>query len=159
MMKEESVLNVLMYLFQNHMKDSCELDGDANYIIHALEEAGFASSLINEAITWLETLVKDDTKLIASPSNTSTRVFTPEEKEFIDPECLDFILSLEQQGILTPETREIVINQALALESELVDISLIKWVTLMVLFNQPNCENALACMEFLVLDNTLGGVH
>ena len=158
-MKEESVLNVLMYLFQNHMKESCELDGDANFIITALEEAGFKSTVINEAIHWLETLITDDTKLLRSPQTTSTRVFTSEEKEFIDLESLGFILSLEQQGILTPETREIVINQTIALESELIDISLLKWVTLMVLFNQPNCENALACLEFLVLDNTLGGVH
>jgi len=158
-MKEESVLNVLMYLFQNHMKESCELDRDAGSIIHALEEAGFPSPVINEAIHWLETLIKDDTQLIHAPRETSTRVFTPEEKEFIDPECLNFILSLETQGILTPETREIVINQAMTLGSELVDITLVKWVTLMVLFNQPHCENALACMEFLVLDNTLGGVH
>ena len=158
-MKEESVLNVLMYLFQNHMKESLELDGDVNLIVHALEEAGFAATVINEAMHWLETLVKDDIKLLHAPQSTSTRVFTDEEKEFIDPESLGFILSLEQQGILTPETREIVISQTLALESELIDVSLLKWVTLMVLFNQPNCENALACMEFLVLDNTLGGVH
>lgn len=158
-MKEESVLNVLMYLFQNHMKETCELDADANYIASALEEAGFATSLIDEAIHWLETLVKDDLKLIQAPNTHSTRVFTTEEKESIDTDCLNFILSLEQQGILTPATREIVINQALALESELVDLSLVKWVTLMVLFNQPHSEKALACMEFLVLENTLGGVH
>ena len=158
-MKEESVLNVLMYLFQNHMKDSCELDEDAGHIVHALEEAGFASTVINEAIHWLETLVTEDAKLLRAPQAISTRVFTPEEKDYIDTECLNFILSLEQQGILTPETREIVINQALALESELVDLSLVKWVTLMVLFNQPHSEKALACMEFLVLENTLGEVH
>lgn len=66
-MKEENVLNVLMYLFQNHMKGSCDLDRDANTIIHALEEAGFASTVINEAIHWLETLIKDDTQLIRPP--------------------------------------------------------------------------------------------
>jgi len=158
-MKEESVLNVLMYLFQNHMKDSCELNQDANQIIDALEAAGFESSLINEAILWLETLVKENAKLICAPQDRSNRVFTAEEREFIDQESLGFILSLEQQGILTAETREIVINQLLALETELIDIGLLKWVTLMVLFNQPDNEKALACMEFLVLDNALGGMH
>lgn len=158
-MKEESVLNVLMYLFQNHMKDSCELEQDPNIIINALEAAGFESSLINEALTWLETLVKEDTKLFNSPKPLSTRVYTTEEYDALDRECLSFLVSLEQQRILTPETREIVINQALALEFDDVDVSLLKWVTLMVLFNHPNTDNALARMEFLVLDNTPGGVH
>lgn len=158
-MKEENVLNVLMYLFENHMKDSCTLDRDANSIVHALEKAGFASTVISEAIEWLETLLKEDIQLICSPQTTSTRVFTSEEKECIGLECLGLILSLETQGILTPETREIVINQTIALDSELIDASLLKWVVLMVLFNQPNCEKALACMEFLVLDNAGGEVH
>lgn len=158
-MKEENVLNVLMYLFQNHLKGSCDLDRDANAIVHALEEAGFASTVINDVIHWLETLIKDNSQLMHAPQSTSTRVFTSEEKKYISVECLDFMLALEQQGILTSETREIVINQALALKTEQIDISLLKWITLMVLFNQPNCEKALACMEFLVLENTFGEVH
>lgn len=158
-MKEESVLNVLMYLFQNHMQENCELTQDPSHIIHALEEAGFNSSAINEAINWLEALVKKDAKLLEKPQSTSTRVFTAFEHDIIDEESLGFILSLELQGILTPETREVVINQILALETETVDVSLVKWVTLMVLFNQPGNKKELASMEFFVLDSAVSGVH
>lgn len=159
-MKEESVLNVLMYLFQNHMRDSCRLNADSSdELFEQLEEAGFPSAIINQAMDWLEKLVENNAKLIQIPRNDSIRVFTPYEKEFIDLECESFIIALEQQQILTPETREIVINQVLALGSEAIDLGLIKWVILMVLFNQSNDNNALACMEFLVLENTLGGIH
>jgi Smg protein len=158
-MKEETVLNVLMYLFQNHMKNSCELDSDANQIVNSLEEAGFEENIIQEAISWLETLVKEETKLSCLPQPDSIRVLSSQEQKKLDAHCLGFILSLEQQGILSPETREIVINQVLALDYNSIDINLIKWVTLMVLYNQPNCDKPLGMMEFLVLDPALGGLH
>ena len=159
-MKEESVLNVLMYLFQNHMQESCSLRTNNDELFEQLEDAGFQSSVINQAMEWLDKLIEGNSKFLQAPQKNSTRVFTPYEKDFIDLECQRFIIALEQQKILTPETREIVINQVLALNSEGIDLSLIKWVTLMVLFNRSdNEDNALACMEFLVLDNTLGGVH
>ena len=158
-MKEETVLNVLMYLFQNHMKNSCELDSDANQITNALEEAGFDARLVQEAICWLETLVKEETKLSKVPQSNSIRVLSKQEQRQLNAACMGFIISLEQQGILNPETREIVINQVLALDYDSIDIHLIKWVTLMVLYNQPDSDKALGMMEFLVLDPALGGLH
>jgi len=158
-MKEENVLNVLMYLFENHMKDSCSLHTEPDELFEQLEKAGFESSTIYQAMDWLEKLIKDNTQFIQIPQTLSTRVFTSYEKEFIDFKCERFLISLEQLEILTPETREIVINQILMLDPEGIDLPLIKWITLMVLFNRTDSENALACMEFLVLDDTHGGVH
>ena len=158
-MKEESVLNVLMYLFQNHMKDSCNLSSHHDELFEQLEDAGFPSNAIAEAMVWLEKLVEEDNKLLQAPQAKSIRVLSPYEKEYIDLACERLIMTLEQQNILTPETRETVINQALALSSEGIDLGLIKWVTLMVLFNRSDSDNALACMEFLVLDNAQGGIH
>lgn len=158
-MKEETVLNVLMYLFQYHMSDSCALDSDSEELFERLEAAGFQSTLILQAFDWLETLIQDNVTLIHTPQNHSIRVFTPHEQERIDHKGQGLILTLEQQDILTPEAREIVISQIMALDTEKIDLGLIKWVTLMVLFNQPNQDNALACMEFLVLNNELGGIH
>jgi len=158
-MKEENVLNVLMYLFENHMKDSCSLNTGPDELFEQLERAGFQSSVIYQAMDWLEKLIKDNTKFIQVPQDNSTRVFTAYEKEFIDLECERFLISLEQLDILTPETREIVINQILMLDSEAIDLPLIKWIALMVLFNRSDSDHALACMEFLVLDSTQGGIH
>jgi len=159
MMKEENVLNVLMYLFENHMKDSCRLSTSADELCEELEEAGFQSTAISQAMDWLEELIEGNSEFLQKPQTHSTRVFSQHEKEIIDIECERFIIALEQQDILTPETREILINQILALDSAEIDLGLIKWITLMVLFNRSDSDNALACMEFLVLDNTTGGLH
>jgi Smg protein len=63
-------------------------------------------------------------------------------------------LQLEQQGILSPLQREIVIDRLVALESEEIDIDRLKWLVLMVLSSQPGQEQACARMEDLVFDET-----
>lgn len=158
-MKEESILNVLMYLFKNHMQDNCELDMTQTKLSLQLEELGFRRKVINQAFEWLENLSQKNHELTQLPSENSLRVFSNYECKLLDIECRSFLVYLEQRGILNPHTRELVINQALELEREGIDISLLKWVTLMALFNQPDEKHALACMEFLVLDDTIGGVQ
>ena len=56
-------------------------------------------------------------------------------------------------------SRELVIDRVMALESEEIDLDQLKWVVLMVLFNQPGSEAAFAWMEDLVLDEVVGQLH
>ena len=44
------------------------------------------------------------------------------------------------------------------LDAEDIDVSLVKWVTLMVLYNMPDEQEALKQMELLVLDDSPTGV-
>lgn len=159
-MKENSVLQVLMYLFQNHMRDDCDIGEVDNSLVGQLESAGFMPPVIDRAINWLANLTDNgDITYIAAPSHSSLRVYSSYEYELLGEDGIDYIISLEHQNILTPETREMVITQAIHLEAEGIDTSLIKWVTLMVLFNQPNQEEALSHMELLVLESAPGGIQ
>lgn len=92
-------------------------------------------------------------------SSQSFRIFSDYECELIDPACRNYILQLEQIGILDFATREMVLHQIVDLCEEGIDVSLVKWVTLLVLFNQPNAQAALAHMELLVLEQPIGGLH
>ncbi len=157
-MKEESVLNVLMYLFRNHLQENLEPDESESSLIFHLEEVGFERKAIIQAFEWLENL-HEQTHTPISLSTDSLRIYTAEECQKINPHCRGLLTYLEQEGILKPHTREMVINQTLELEIEGIDASLIKWVTLLVLFNQPEDKEALACMEFLVLDDTIDSIH
>ncbi len=47
----------------------------------------------------------------------------------------------------------------MALETGDVDLEQLKWVVLMVLFNQPGKEDVYAFMEDLVLDRASGRLH
>ena len=159
MNKEESVLTVLMYLFKHHMQEDCVVDNDEEKLINQLEKIGFRRPVIYKAFEWLTNL--SDLEVIQENTEkpNAIRVFSEEECQMFDLESRNFLISLEHQEILSPFMREVVINQVIQLEQEGVDINLIKWVTLMVLFNQPKSDSALSLMELLVLDESRGGIH
>src|SRR3546814_12645910 len=76
-----------------------------------------------------------------------TRVYFGPELDKLDVECRGFLLVLEQHGILDPAQRELVLDRAMALDQDELDLDDLKWVVLMVLFNQPGSEAAYAWME------------
>ena len=69
------------------------------------------------------------------------------------------MLYLDHNDILDPVHRELVIDRVMALESEHIDLEQLKWVVLMVLFNQPGQEAAFAWMHDLVYEAEPGLVH
>ena len=161
-MKTESVLNVLMYLFRHHMSEDAEIqDVPRGKLVDHLEKVGFQRSAIQQAFAWLERLNDLQTNDQALRENKSLRIYNEFEKEVLDNDCLGFLHFLVEAKILTPYTRELVVHQAmeLAADDEEVDVSLLKWVALMVLFSQPDDKLAMQCMEFLVLDEASGMVH
>jgi len=54
---------------------------------------------------------------------------------------------LDRQRVLTREQRELVIERALALDIQEVDVEQLKWVVLLVLSSQPGQELAFARFE------------
>lgn len=158
-MKQESVLSVLMFLFRHHMEENCSLSTSTAELVDELTSAGFSEHLVYAALDWLAKLEDQTDQPITEPHPDAVRVFSEMECEYLDLESRRLILNLEHQGILNPRTREIVIHQLVGLAEEEIDLSLVKWVTLMVLFNQPEEGNALQAMEFLVLDGSAGGTH
>lgn len=155
---KESVLSVLMYIFHHHMDKEHRVDIDDLGLVDDLKSVGFHALSIGKAFRWLHHLTELADKAPVLSKN-SFRVFNDQEYWLLGEECTNFILSLEHQGILTPQTREIVIHQTLELISERVDINLIKWVTLMVLFNTPGCDDALTHMEFLIQSDAFDAIH
>lgn len=163
-MKEESVLTILMYLFKNHMQNSCELDTSQTHLSSKLEELGFHRKTIDQAFAWLDSLTKGEKEDIQTPSQQSLRVFNQQECELLNMECRRLLFTMEQQGIINPQTRELIINQVLELEQEGIDVPLLKWVTLIILFNRPRTDQysetyTFNCLKFLLLEDTIGGVH
>ena len=77
----------------------------------------------------------------------------------MDAECRGFLIFLEQTGVLDPIARELVIDRAMALETQEIDMPQLKWVILMVLFNQPGHEAAFAWMEDLIFDEISDHLH
>ncbi len=156
---KETVLDVLMYLFEAFVDSEDELEPDRNELRDELERAGFGAREIERALDWLDELNSIEVAPDDTSRNAAIRIYDRLEQTRLDAASRGYLLHLEQIGILAPPHRELAIDRLLALDTEEVDIEHIKWVVMMVLFSQPGHEQAYAQMEDLVFADDPGWVH
>jgi len=157
---KETVLDVLMYLFECFVDSEDEPEPDRNELREELERAGFREREIDRALDWLDGLnVADLATDVPVPRTSTVRIYDALEQERLDPQCRGYMLHLEQIGILSPTQREVVIDRLMALDGSDIDIEQLKWVVMMVLFSQPGQEQAYARMEDLVFADDPGWVN
>ena len=149
---KESILDVLLYLFEHYFTDDADLVRDRDSLrsgplFDELGKAGFSPAEINKAFEWLDALALQRPSASTPRANGPVRVYFGPELDKLDVECRGFLLFLEQHGILDAHQRELVLDRAMALDQDELDLDDLKWVVLMVLFNQPGSEAAYAWME------------
>lgn len=144
---KESVLDVLMYLFENYMYEEPEEQTDRDELQSSLLEAGFTEREIAKAFAWLDELVEQQDACQPGTSTQPVRVYVDSEQQRMDQECRGFLTFLETAGILDAVRREVVVDRVMALDSDDVDLEDLKYIVLMVLFTQPGQEANYAWME------------
>ena len=147
---KENVFDIIIYLFENYLDDEYGFVPDPEAIRTELLEAGFPQGEVNKAFEWLESLTQQQDISSAAPS---FRVFSPEETAKLDTDCRGLLIFLEQSGILTPASREQVIDRLMAFQDDEISLENLKWVVLVILFSRPDEETAFARMEDLVYEN------
>jgi Smg protein len=155
---KESVLDVLMYLFESFVDSEDEPEPNRNELREELEHAGFGDREIDRALDWLDGLNAAEVESCA-PQSATVRIFDRVEQERLDSQARGYLLHLEQIGIMPPVQRELVIDRLMALDTDEVDIEQIKWVVMMVLFSQPGQKEAYAQMEDLVFADDPAWLH
>jgi Smg protein len=156
----ENVLDVLMFLFENYFDDDdAETCADRDVLTVELEAAGFPRAEVGKAFDWLESLATDDDNPPKRAGAGAIRLFNDEETARLDARCRGFLIHLGNVGILDANTRELIIDRILALDTASVDLDDVKWVVLMVLFNQPGQEIAFDRIENLVLEQRDAALH
>ncbi len=157
------MFDVLMYLFETYIHNEAEMGDDQDRLADELTDAGFHREDIYNALSWLEKLADYQEGLVEpillANDPLSMRIYTNEESKRLDAESRGFLLFLEQIQVLNLETREMVIERVMALDTPDFDLEDLKWVILMVLFNIPGCENAYQQMEELLFDANEGMLH
>ncbi len=150
---KENVLDLLMYLFENYIYDEPESTPDRESLSDSLEEAGFSSNEIDRAFSWLDGLA-EQRRLpeLGGHESSPVRIFTDEECGRLDLDARGLILYLENTGVLDPDRREQVVDRLMALDDFEISMEDVKWVVLMVLFNQPGQEANYAWMEDLMFE-------
>jgi len=157
MIIKQSVVDVLMFLFERYLDDdelneTSRVTDKRDSIQIRLEEMGFHNQEINQAFDWLEDLAELQEKQQFFPvKETSTRIYSEQEKKLLNIESIGFLHFLEQTSILTPVTRELILDRVVALGHPL-DTEQMKWIIMIVLHAHPGEENALALMENFIFD-------
>lgn len=146
---KETVLDVLMYLFENYQEGEFSDADNQDALREELVAAGFPEEEVSHAFAWLDGLAQQrQLPLIFAPSS-ATRCYTRDETARIATDCRGFLMYLEQLGIINVQMRELIIDRLMALKEE-VDLERVKWVCLLVLINQPEAEEAFGHLEEMV---------
>lgn len=159
---KQNVVDVLMYLFENIIAGESTVfpDSEHEYIFDRLEDLGFPQNEILQAFDWLEDLADIHSSQQDSPDEDqglytqSVRVYSSLEKLLLAPECISFLMHLEQNQVISPVSREVILDRVTALDVEL-ELEQLKWIVMIVLYSQPGEETAYAWMENMVFEDDL----
>ena len=145
---KEDFLDILLYLFEYYSEDPVR-ESDTLFVIRDhLIDAGFQDVAIDHAMDWVEIFKnsKDDT-MLHTPSNSSIRILSDDEKNLLDVECQNYISRLEKFGLLTPEKRELLIDKLTSIGFEPMDLEVVKALSILMLFQEPSVEVKLHAYE------------
>ncbi len=156
------MFDVLMYLFETYIHSEAEMRVDQDKLTRDLTDAGFEREDIYNALMWLEKLADYQEGLVEPMQLASDPLSSGIYRRGVPAsgcQLPGFLLFLEQIQVLNLETREMVIERVLALDTAEFELEDLKWVILMVLFNIPGCENAYQQMEELLFEVNEGMLH
>lgn len=146
--------DILVYVFENCQQ--AELAYDRERVAKKLSAAGFEDSDISEALHWLCGLQRtpQSAESALPDSSTSFRAFAPREMAKLDAACRGFLLTLERSAILTPQTRELVLDRALAASGDALTLEQLKLIVLMVLWNRQTPTSRLLAEDLFSTSNS-----
>ena len=159
---KENVLDVLIYLYESVIFEDDDAGFDQETLASELSQAGFDHTSISLAFDWLENLAAlcknyPTDQLDMDPA--AIRHYCAVELAHIDTEARGLLLKLEQCGVLNKISREMVIDQLMALEYEDIEPDHVRWVTLLVLDSYSEGEGVNELTESLVLDGLHSCAH
>tara|TARA_B110000037_G_C17106390_1_gene500016 strand:- start:343 stop:783 length:441 start_codon:yes stop_codon:yes gene_type:complete len=137
-------------MFENYLSSKNNLDF-ANMTLE-LEAAGYDNKDIESALDWFTELKEMSEKISQSHSsklNDKLRIYTDKEKEKFSFDGLGFILFLEHAHVLNSVEREIIIDRAMALNQNIINIDEVRWIVMMTLWNNGR-EN-----DYLFVEDSL----
>jgi Smg protein len=141
--------DILVYLFENCQQH--EVSDEKERVAKKLSAAGFEESDISEALTWLAGVARGPHRSFAPlpGSGAAFRAYAPKELAKLDADCRGLLIYFEQSGILSPQTRETVIDRALAATGDGLTIEQLKLVILMVLWKHQTPSSRLVAEDLL----------
>lgn len=142
------MFEILMYLFESYF-DAGRYP-PAEKLSRKLSAAGFEGEEIDEALSWLAGLeAQTDEHYPDQLQHGGVRHFAAMEQKYIHADGLRFLLFAEQQKLLAPVEREMILDRAVALRQEQLPLDKLKLIMLMVLWNRHQDMDPLLVEELI----------
>ena len=150
------MFDVLVYLYENYWRpDACP---DHAQLTRKLAAVGFDSDEIEEALSWLDGLATTAQSYGGQQRPSSMRVYSAAEQELLGEASIGFISFLESAGVLPPPMREMVVDRAMAVGANPIDLEDLKVIVLMVFWSLGEEPDALILDELFV-DEAERAIH
>ena len=146
--------DVLAYVYEHYERADLAYNGDQ--IARKLSAVGFEREDIHSALRWLAGMRATSPleSLVVPGVDSAHRIFSPREMAKLEAECLGYILTLEHSGVLRAQTREQVLERALAADGESLGLAQLKVIVLMVLWNEDLPSRQLLAHDLFVESET-----
>ncbi|MFT7721360.1 MAG: DUF494 domain-containing protein [Roseateles sp.] len=142
------MFDVLVYLYETYWRpDACP---DHAQLARKLTAVGFENDEIQEALSWLDGLAAAGAACQAEQSAHAMRVYAAAEVEHLGEASIGFISFLESAGVLPGPMREMVIDRAMAIGGNPMDLEDLKIIVLMVFWSLGEEPDALILDELFV---------
>lgn len=143
------MFDILMFLFESYFHAGRYPNSDK--LSRKLSAAGFEDEDINRALTWLSGLEQlNKTNYPSTINDNSGRFYADLEIKRISFEALHFLTFWEQNKIITPVEREMILDRAVALNRDNLPLDQVKLIVLMVLWNQRPDLDPLIIEDLLI---------
>ena len=160
---KESVLDALMFLLDNYSEDGAMDNDDRDELAGQLANMGFEEGEIDHAFDWLESLAQDEDETASTDcepwTDRATRHFSPQELYRLTVEARGFLILLGQNPMIDRPSLDRIMDRAMALDLDEIDLDAIKWITQMVIYNRPDTSHLYAYMEELAQPESLRRLH
>ncbi|MEI7841408.1 MAG: DUF494 domain-containing protein [Gallionellaceae bacterium] len=128
------MFDILIYLFESYFASGSYPESEKLAV--KLTAAGFEEEDISQAIAWLSGLqTLASAQYPESINQSGFRCFVELEHRRISNDGLRFISFWEQNKMISPIEREMIIDRALALGRDNLSLEKVKLIALMVLWN------------------------
>ncbi len=143
------MFEVLVYLFENYYQSENYPDQDT--LARKLTAAGFENDEITEALDWLNGLVgpAEGTSYEHIDAPGTFRAYSHTELAKLSAESRGFLIFLESARVLSPGLRELIVDRAMAVEDDIVELEKLKVIVLMVLWTRRGDVDTLMLEELL----------
>lgn len=143
------MFDILIFLFESYFHAGRYPNSDK--LSRKLSAAGFEDEDITRALTWLSGLEQLNKANYPSAINESSgRFYADLEIKRVSFETLRFLTFWEQNKIITPVEREMILDRAVALNRDNLPLDQIKLIVLMVLWNQRQDLDPLIVEDLLI---------